>query len=119
MANKAIQLTDSADSLFPICAVTQNSNSGRYAKFADGTLIQWGYTDVSIPTANAQVDKTITFAIEFIDVNYGIVVNALSNVNVDIQARVRSLNKGDCICSVKRSNTTTTYIGWIAIGRWK
>lgn len=99
-------------------AMTVSLGQNGYAKFNNGLLIQWGYSNTSGPS------KYIYFPISFYNTNYGIAfsitggtatITSLSIIITDYYSsyfRIRG-TMGDS------TSTHNNPFFWIAVGRWK
>ena len=127
MANKSIKIRDGSDVLYPESAVTGSNSNGTYIKFADGTLIQYGTTTISVSlsqiasTGVYYQSKTLNMPLSFASTTYTIsgssrystghilpiggVANTVSQVNIciyDFYARSGNVS-----------------VRWMAVGKWK
>ena len=107
-----------------------NSN-GNYIKYADGTLIQWNYIEVTDQAIANQYgntalyigSRTITFPIAFVGNTPSVQCSQFRwgtggswGTSGQATLTTATLNGYDFY---SRATGTTCYIGWIAIGKWK
>jgi hypothetical protein len=132
-ASISSQVSSAVESVRSTLSQTENSESGSNAngwwkKDADGTLTQWGKTDLVTQTWSpfgslySGLIASVTFPVNFIDTNYAYSDSAISAGNSAIWIGQGSTY---AVGSVSRypmwvTNTVVTVgISWIAIGRWK
>lgn len=104
-----------------------NSN-GKYIKFPDGTLIQYGSVSVTPSTQRLQGGLTyysgaieVSLPEKFINTNYNLSSNIiLANMNYFCQSYcVITSNSSITISFASTGKDSARTIQWIAIGRWK
>lgn len=85
-------------------------------RFANGFLMQWGRVSMATPTANTTVSVDITYPIAF---THAPVVHAHAHTSaptiLSVSASTGSVN--GTTLYLTRSNTTGTWVSWIAVGR--
>ena len=95
----------------------------KYAKFPDGTLIQWGNLSLTLPTASSEGKVTVNYPINFSNaIVFVVITNRYTNSNTTIWSNAGvEKNKFDAHfwrtaqLPAGRSADAT----WLAIGRWK
>lgn len=91
---------------------------GGYRKDADGTLMCWVNCRIT-PVANTATFRTWTFPVAFAVARPAISVTADTSAETTDNTVFSGPSATSVAIGLVRSNTTTTYIGAIAIGRWK
>lgn len=104
-----------------------NSN-GKYIKFPDGTLIQYGNVSITPSTARLQGglsyysgEMNVSLPQNFIDTNYSLSSNILiANMNYFCQSYCSIISNSSIFISfASTGKEDTRTIQWIAVGRWK
>lgn len=104
-----------------------NSN-GKYTKFSDGTLIQYGNVSISPLEDRSQgglsyYSGTINVSLpqNFIDTNYSLSSNILiANMNYFCQSYCSIISNSSIVINFASTGKgDTRIIQWIAVGRWK
>lgn len=89
--------------------------SGR-VRFANGLMMQWGRVSVAPDTANVTKSVDITYPIEFV---HAPVVQAHAHTSapqvVDVSVSVGGVSSATIFLT--RTNTTATWVSWVAVGR--
>lgn len=105
-----------------------STSAGRYIKYNDGTMIQWGKVSLTPNTSRHQgglayysAENTITLPQEYYDTNYIGTTNVnLANMNYFAQSYLSVVNKSSiALCLANTGNGDTRTIHWMTIGRWK
>ena len=114
-ANVKVTRANGGDEFITSSKVTNGSRSGR-VQFSNGLLIQWGVESIT-PVANTPTGKAVTFPVAYSQVPM-VIANALSTVigAAVSGAGAASISETGFDAYVTRSNTTSTSVGWIAIG---
>lgn len=98
---------------------SMGSMAGQY-KTPDGMLIQWGAVSITPSAAGVATDATVTFPQPFAETPITLacpVSGAPHTLDVSVQRAGVSDNKLAMVVTLTRSNTTTTGVNWIAIGK--
>ena len=95
---------------------------GRYVRYADGTQICWGSITIT-PVANTPTLGTVTFAAAFASAaaaDLTILVSSHTSVpgSQVVEVSFSSPATTGCEIAILRTNTTSTAIRFLAIGRW-
>lgn len=99
---------------------------GSYVKFSDGTMIQYGKTNIGSTTyAGQRLVATITMPTNFVNANNYVVTgswygNYVFSPGTYSTIGVYNGTKNAFTAFATTSETATTFIiSWIAVGRWK
>ena len=114
-ANVKVTRANGGDEFITSGKVTNGSRTGR-VQFSNGLLLQWGVESIT-PVANTPTGKAVTFPVAYSQVPM-VIANALSTVigAAVSGAGAASISETGFDAYVTRSNTTSTSVGWIAIG---
>jgi len=108
-----------------------NDTNGRYIKYGDGTMVQWGRKNLSAPSLFSASGTytfyegptyTVTLQQSFFDTKYCVVANAFLNGNAAAGTISISAEVINNISFGGRTNSAYNYtptMTWQAIGRWK
>lgn len=91
---------------------------GGYTKYANGLLVCFVNCRIT-PVANSMTTRTWTFPVAFAVARPAISVTADTAATTVANASFSGPSTTSVDIGLVRSNTSTTYIGAIAIGRWK
>lgn len=96
-----------------------NNSGTNYCKMPDGTLIQWGTSQIARNAGANYV--TATFPISFIDISTGFVNYTTGHPELWM-ASIPETTKTTIRCCLYNGSSTISSsvdIWWFAIGRWK
>ena len=100
------------------------TSTSNYAKFPDGTLIQWGYENTGLTvSAKSSGMKAVSFPLSFVNTNYVIIANAY-NTSIPSLRTCCAMDSGKSVnwINIQYQNDYTgdwvPAVSWIAIGRW-
>ena len=104
---------------------TANIFSGRYTKFADGSVIQYGRADFPVVTAAGVQRVSVTVPVKFIETNYIVLAGWIDTESIGTavdfiwcETANKTLNSFKLL--TKRTNLTSSWYAWyLAIGLWK
>ena len=95
--------------------VTHGSRSGK-VHFSNGLLIQWGVESIT-PVANTPTSKAVTFSTSYTSVPMVVACPLTTVEGTSVTGgTVASISATGFDAYVTRNNTTSTSVGWIAIG---
>ena len=114
-ANVKVTRANGGDEFVTSDPVVHGSRTGR-AHFSNGLLIQWGVESIT-PVANTPTAKAVTFPVSYTSIPM-VLTTAITTVpgtsvsgNASANITVTGFD-----AYVTRNNTTSTSVGWIAIG---
>lgn len=93
----------------------QNNSGDGYCKMPDGTLIQWGRTQIA---ANSSA-VTISFPLQFTDNDYGFSVCGEYGSTSDTVFALAYIRAASIQVFRSQSQSFEQGFRWMAIGRWK
>lgn len=123
MATKSIRLTDGTDTLLSESAENGygggSTNYNGYQKFADGTLICYGWISITA-SGNSTANTSITFLHEFLH-NPKVFTSAITTTPQYHHSGVAGITTTGCNLYFYNSSgsSRTNEINYIAIGVWK
>lgn len=114
-ANVKVTRANGGDEFITSKPVVYGNRTGR-AQFSNGLLIQWGVESIT-PVANTPTAKAVTFPVSYTSIPM-VITTAITTVpgtsvtgNASANITVTGFD-----AYVVRTNTTSTSVGWIAIG---
>lgn len=127
MANKSIRLTDGTNNLYPEGAVTGSNSNGTYIKFADGTLIQYGSTTISVSlsqiasTGVYYQSKTMNLPMSFVNTTYTVSGSSRYSTGhiLPIGAVPTSVSQVNVCIYDFYARSGNVVVRWMAVGKWK
>ena len=106
--------------------VFSSNTESNYIKFADGTLIQYGFYETGEIQSKVLTSYTVKFPVAFKDNNYIILPVKLTGgargFGSVMESVSRARNPDNCNINAWNFDSTATEslsMGWLAIGRWK
>lgn len=127
MSKKAFQMTDKqGNDVFPIGAEVGSNANGNYIKFADGTMIQFGSTSISLNNDMSAWGSIFykrtacTFPTDFVNDSYQVVLSSRNASGwVGAVGIVKGVGSFEYEFYRATQRIDTVYLGYIAIGRWR
>ena len=108
-------VNNSGQSFIASGSLTHGSRTGR-VQFSNGLLLQWGVEAIT-PVANTPTGKAVTFPVAYTSIPM-VIVSALTTVpgTTVTGSGAAEITTTGFDAYVTRTNTTSTSIGWVAIG---
>lgn len=125
---KVIKLKDNTYLFGTIIESGSNSN-GNYVKYSDGTLIQWGTTNISTSSTSFEIGGVTTYRSN--QIQQKLPLNFINTSSMSVSAQIEGgagvLNfiytiSGTSYITLTLQSTSSNYsrtIKWMIIGKWK
>ena len=87
-----------------------------HVRFANGFMMQWGRVSIAPDVANETKEVAITFPLEFTHAPI-VQVHPHTTVPHMVEVAIGTGNVSGSTIYLRRTNTTATWVSWVAIGR--